>query len=30
MKLNEQTGEKVPDYRTRFEFHRILGKLLGF
>ena len=30
MKLNEQTGEKVPDYRTRLEFHRILGKLLGF
>lgn len=29
-KLNEQTGEKVPDYRTRLEFHRILGKLLGF
>jgi len=41
MKFNEQTGEKVPDYkhsliprklgiRTRLEFHRILGKLLGF
>ena len=29
-KFNEQTGEKVPDYRTRLEFHRILGKLLGF
>jgi len=29
-KLNEPTGEKVPDYRTRLEFHRILGKLLGF
>ena len=29
-KLNEQTGEKVPDYRTRLEFHRVLGKLLGF
>ncbi len=29
-KLNELTGEKVPDYRTRLEFHRILGKLLGF
>src|SRR3989344_8801418 len=30
MKFNEQTGEKVPDYRTRLEFHRVLGKLLGF
>ena len=30
MKFNEQTGEKVPDYKTRLEFHRILGKLLGF
>lgn len=30
MKFNELTGEKVPDYRTRLEFHRILGKLLGF
>lgn len=29
-KLIEQTGEKVPDYRTRLEFHRVLGKLLGF
>ena len=29
-KLNEQTGEKLPDYRTRLEYHRILGKLLGF
>lgn len=29
-KLNEQTGEKEPDYKTRLEFHRILGKLLGF
>jgi len=25
-----KAGEKVPDYRTRLEFHRILGKLLGF
>ncbi|MBI3103652.1 hypothetical protein HYZ05_01805 [Candidatus Daviesbacteria bacterium] len=30
MKFNEQTGEKVPDYKVRLEFHRILGKLLGF
>ena len=41
MKFNELTGEKVPDYkqsliphkfgiRTRLEYHRILGKLLGF
>lgn len=30
MKFNELTGEKVPDYKTRLEFHRILGKLLGF
>ncbi|MEK7617201.1 MAG: hypothetical protein AAB414_04045 [Patescibacteria group bacterium] len=30
MKFNGQTGEQVPDYRTRLEFHRILGKLLGF
>ncbi len=29
-KLNEQTGEKVPDYKVRLEFHRILGRLLGF
>lgn len=41
MKFNYLIGEKVPDYRqsliprklgirTRLEFHRILGKLLGF
>ncbi len=30
MKFDEQTGEKVPDYKVRLEFHRILGKLLGF
>ena len=30
MKFNEQTGEKAPDYKTRLEFHRILGKLSGF
>ncbi len=30
LKFNELTGEKVADYRTRLEFHRILGKLLGF
>lgn len=29
-KLNEQTGEQVSDYKVRLEFHRILGKLLGF
>lgn len=28
-KFNELTGEKVPDYRVRLEFQRILGKLLG-
>lgn len=29
-RLNEQTGKKVPDYKVRLEFQRILGKLLGF
>lgn len=29
IKFNEFTGEKVPDYKTRLEFHHILGKLLG-
>lgn len=29
MKFNELTGEKVQDYKTRLEFHHILGKLLG-
>ena len=29
MKFNDQTEEKIPDYRTRLEFHRVLGKLLG-
>lgn len=29
IKFNEFTGEQVPDYKARLEFHRILGKLLG-